>query len=116
MTYHEASKTSQTEARATSDWTPTLARIEELEAEVERLGGVVRAAWERENRLRADLAISDTEHAVLNAQIDGLVADVERLRAENAEHLLRADSLRAELARCQAECEYLEGELEMERG
>lgn len=37
MTYHEASKTSQTEARATSDWTPTLARIEQLEAEVERL-------------------------------------------------------------------------------
>lgn len=60
MTYHEASKTSQTEARATSDWTPTLARIEQLEAEVERLTMAVRseqlraqAAEEQVERLRA---------------------------------------------------------------
>lgn len=38
------------------------------------------------------------------------IAEVERLRAEVAEHLLRADSLRAELARQQDENERLRAE------
>lgn len=41
------------------------------------------------------------------------IAEVERLRAEVAEHLLRADSLRAELARQQDENERLHDELHL---